>query len=287
MSEYQITEQSLKQAIEENIYWQVVARHPTTATTATASKGSSVQPKIKKCKLRGAIHQWKKPDHKHDLYVPSLRIVGTEEELEAWMKRHSYTQDQIDTAIDEAFGLENINDPEFKALTAVVKKPRSTLSSADALNALRQFNLSLKDKNQRVKLCNSKNEEKTSPSRRIMRKNKVTPTSTSEDADTNEQKDETVPKVVVDRPIDTKMIIPSVLKKKIEQRIKALKEGFVLDVSDFDAHGNGIKIIQKPHHNDRSRHGIADLPLVSFTEEPFEHVIHILVNLKIVKVNGQ
>jgi hypothetical protein len=240
-SEYVLTEASLKKAKEENVYWQVVAR---------ASNN-----KINKYKLRSAFARWKKPETKHDLFVPSLRILGTEEEITVWMKKYGYTQDQIDGALDEAFGFENTDDPEFKELTAVTRQKHTVISSQQALLSLREFNKSAKSiADHPVKLINAMNEEKTSPKKRVVKK-------------------------TVKPDEDKNVIIPSVLKKKMEQRLKQLKEGQVLDVSEMDTSGNGAKAIQRPAANDRVRHGIADLPIISSVEEPFEHLLKILGHL--------
>jgi len=50
----------------------------------------------------------------------------------------------------------------------------------------------------------------------------------------------------------------------------------VLDVSNLNDQGNGMKMISKPSQNDRIRHGISELSIVSSNETSFEHVIDVL-----------
>ena len=63
------------------------------------------------------------------------------------------------------------------------------------------------------------------------------------------------------------------LKKKIEIKLKALKEGQVLDVTNFDDQGNGMKVMTRPATNDRVRHGLPDIPVVSSHEAVYERVV--------------
>ncbi len=237
--EYNLTLDSLKKANDDNYYWQVYVR-----------PGSKV---LKKFKLTSAVQRWTKDESKNDLYSPSLRIVGNQEEITRWMSSRNYAPEQIESILDEAFGSDNTDDPEFKELTARKK----AITKSQALDALKQFNVSISGKsstNLEVKLCNAMNEEKTSPKMRMMKKN----VSTSNDTTT------TTPSTYQ-------------LKKKIEARINRLKDGQVLDVSSLDGNdGKGMKVIQRPLSNDRVRHGISDLPIISSSEEMFEHVLVVL-----------
>ena len=244
--EYNLTNESLKKALDENVYWQLYARPPAK--------------KISKLKLTRAVQRWKKEESKDDLYVPSLRVIGTEDEIRRWMTTKGYPLDQVEAALDEAFGAENIDDPEFKDLTT--RKP--PITSNQALSALRLFNTSIKVDATMisvVKLHNAAHEEKTSPMKRMVKKNTVI----------HEAEDE-----VAAASSSGPTISKTQLKKKLESRISKLKDGYVLDISTMQSNGNGIKVIQRPLSNDRVRHGISDLPVVSSSESVFENLLEIL-----------
>ncbi len=55
-----------------------------------------------------------------------------------------------------------------------------------------------------------------------------------------------------------------------------MPEGSVLDVSLLENNGTGMKIISRPPNNDRVRHGISDLRIVSSNEVPFERALDAL-----------
>lgn len=176
-----------------------------------------VGPKQGKVRLSGATDRWANPASKDDLYSMEMRIVGTQEVIEAWMLKNNFSEEKIDQVINNAFGIDNMNDPEF--LDAIASEPKRVVSKReDPFQLISSFNAkinqALEQTNQKynIKLKNNKEEEKTSPNRRNLKKRSPRKVSTAE----------------------------------FQTRYNALKPTQVLNVSELDETGNGAKVMKRP-----------------------------------------
>jgi hypothetical protein len=154
--DYQITEVSLQRAIEQNIY-------------------VKIGDKPGKLTIAGAIRRWAEDEHKDDLYIPWLRVVGTEKEIQNWMIKNGYPKADINRAIDNAYAYDTTEDPEF---LKEYKEARKTFAWEDGtpMEVMTNFNVTfarLLEQNEGklvIRIRNLKNEEKTSPTRRKFHK---------------------------------------------------------------------------------------------------------------------
>lgn len=219
-------------------------------------------------RLNDALSWWE--THPNDLFCSNHLIVGNQEDIASFMQHHHYDLKEIEYTINDAFGIENRADEDFLILIAPESTSPLTVEKEDAsssyttmepqisfpvaavshkkpqdisynpFNALKSFNSKVDTGyTPRVRLMNSKNEEKTSPKKRIIRKN-ITPET---DTDTNNHHETVVP---------------------IKTKLKSLKDTQVLDITNYDwIRGTGARAIPKPSANDKTRLMHDTFPVVS------------------------
>jgi hypothetical protein len=189
------------------------------------------------------------------------------------LEKNNFSDEDILTSLDEGFGIENKDDPEYIQLMNKYKekKYKAPTQKASTVSLLKNFNLTLHNASPsssssseiRVRLLNAKKEEKTSPAKNVIIRTPNPSPQTTNDL------------VVSSSSVGT-AVNKSLIKQKVQQKMKQMKENEVLDVSKVDEKGNGMKKIQRPSFNDKSRHGISDLSIVSSSEEAFELILECL-----------
>lgn len=223
-------------------------------------------PTPRRLTLQGAPLRWKSAAGQHDVYVPSVCIVGTEGAVRAWLaERH------LDAAVlDTAFRAGDQTTQRFKDAVKAARpvrasttkpKPAPTPSTRlkSPLRLVRQFNTRIAP-NQPIKLRNHRNEEKTSPCKSALLRR--------------------VPAGEEDTSADTVLGAPLSGPQQavaLKKRLAALPPHKVLDVSTYDpTTGKGARIIARPNVRDRTRQGLPDLPLVSRTGAALRTVLELL-----------
>jgi hypothetical protein len=154
--DYQITEVSLQRAMEQNVYIRI-------------------GDKPGKRTIAGALRRWNEDEHKNDLYIPWLRVVGTEKEIQSWMIKNGYPKADITRAIENAYAHDTTEDPEF---LKEYNEARKTFAWEDGtpMEIMTNFNetfarlLEKNDGKLVIRIRNMKNEDKTSPTRRKFHK---------------------------------------------------------------------------------------------------------------------
>jgi hypothetical protein len=217
--------------------------------------------------LQGAPMRWKSESGKNDLYVPDIRIVGTERAVRAWMMERN-----IDgSLLERAFRAGDQTGQRYKDAVKAGRTPRTPRASAarpapvalgrlkSPLRMVRQFNARI-DVGQPIKLRDQRNEEKTSPCKTSLLKR--------------------VPVGEEDTTEDKVLGAPMVSHKHIaalKKRMASLPPHKVLDISTYDpSTGKGARLIAKPNARDLTRRGLPDIPLVSRTGEPLRVILGLL-----------
>lgn len=210
--------------------------------------------------LQGAPMRWRSEAGRSDLYVPGVRVVGTEAAVRAWLTEHTHDLALLDTAFragDQA--TQRYKDAVKAARPPTVPKtkalpPPSAGRMRSPLRIVRQFNERI-DLDKPIKLRNHRNEEKTSPCKSVLLR-RVRPDDAPEDP------------------------APSVMPKyltALQKRMADLPPQKVLDVSAYDFHtGKGARICPRPGPRDLTRRGLPDIPLVSRTGEPLRKLLALL-----------
>jgi len=191
--------------------------------------------------------RWRSEAGKNDLYVPTVRIVGTEEQVRAWLAQRGHDG----ALINQAFRVGDQATPRYKqAVKEASPQPLPKQARAapvsrplhSPLREVRQFNARIAI-DQPIKLRNHRNEEKTSPCKSRLLKRVRADDGGDEASDT---------------AAEAKHI--AALKKRMD----VLPTHRVLDISTYDpSTGLGARTINRPPARDLTRRGVPDLPLVS------------------------
>lgn len=221
--------------------------------------------------LRGAHMRWRSEAGRNDVYVPGVRIVGSERAVRAWLHENGHpetlmhqafrngdqTTQRFKEAVKQATPPQKTPTPKDKETSAFSSK--TTEPAKSPLKLVRHFNARI-DLSQPIKLRNHRNEEKTSPCKSSLLKR--------------------VPQGEEDTTDDTVLGAPPSSHKHImalQKKMSALPEHKVLDVTSYDpSTGKGARILQKPSPRDLTRRGIPGVPLVSRTGEPLRTLLNLL-----------
>lgn len=209
--------------------------------------------------LQGAPMRWRSEAGRADLYVPGVRVVGTEAAVRTWLAGRGHDLALLDTA----FRAGDQTTQRYKdAVRAdrpppAPKAPKAIPASSvgrmkSPLRVVRQFNERI-DLDQPIKLRNHRNEEKTSPCKSaLLRKVK-----------TDDTPEEPIP--------SSKHLVA------LQRRIADLPPQKVLDVSAYDPNtGKGARVCTRPGPRDLTRRGVPGVPLVSRTGAPLRTLLELL-----------
>lgn len=215
--------------------------------------------------LSGAPMRWKSAAGKNDLYVPGVRVVGTETTVRAWLAEHGKDV----SLLDGAFRAGDQTTQRYKDAVRAArpppvarppKEPKTTVGRLRSpLRMVRQFNARIA-LDQPIKLRNQRNEEKTSPCKSVLlRKVRAGDEDTTEDT-------------VLGAPLTPHKHIVA-----LQKRIASLPPQKVLDITTYDpTTGKGARTLPKPSVRDLTRRGVPDIPLVSRTGAPLRTLLELL-----------
>jgi len=212
--------------------------------------------------LQGAPMRWRSEAGRADLYVPGVRVVGTEVAVRAWLAERGHDLALLETA----FRAGDQTTQRYKDAVKAVrppKAPKATKAAAPApsvgrmrspLRMVRQFNARI-DLDQPIKLRNHRNEEKTSPCKSSLLRKVRTEDEAPEDA-----------------PVPSTKHIAA-----LQKRMADLPPQKVLDVSAYDPRtGKGARVCARPGPRDLTRRGVPGVPLVSRTGAPLRTLLELL-----------
>ena len=216
--------------------------------------------------LSGASMRWKSEAGKHDLYVPGVRVAGTETAVRTWLAEHGKDV----SLLDGAFRAGDQTTQRYKDAVRAVRPPPAPRAPKETktpavgrmrspLRMVRQFNARI-ELDQPIKLRNQRNEEKTSPCKSVLlRKVRAGDEDTTEDT-------------VLGAPLQPHKHIVA-----LQKRMAALKPQKVIDVSTYDpTTGKGARTLPKPSARDLTRRGVPGVPLVSRTGAPLRTLLGLL-----------
>lgn len=211
--------------------------------------------------LQGAPMRWRSDAGRADLYVPGVRVVGTEAAVRSWLAERGHDLALLDTA----FRAGDQSTQRYKDAVKAVRPPPTPKAPKAApapsvgrmrspLRMVRQFNARI-DLDQPIKLRNHRNEEKTSPCKSALLRKVRTEDDAPEEA-----------------PVPSSKHMAS-----LQKRMADLPPQKVLDISTYDpSTGKGARVCARPGPRDLTRRGVPGVPLVSRTGAPLRTLLELL-----------
>lgn len=210
--------------------------------------------------LQGAPMRWRSEAGRDDLYVPGVRVVGTEAAVRTWLEERGHDLALLTTA----FRAGDQSTQRYKDAVKAARPPRAPKAAAapapsvgrmrSPLRMVRQFNARI-DLDQPIKLRNHRNEEKTSPCKSALLRRVRTEDDAPEEA-----------------PVPSAKHLAA-----LQKRMADLPPQKVLDISAYDPYtGKGARVCARPGPRDLTRRGVLGVPLVSRTGAPLRTLLELL-----------